>query len=77
MQCFECDFLYGASTVPEKAVQACLELTNENREREVRGIVETCRKFNNLEGFIVTLNQSDKIEYDGMTVNVVKATDFF
>lgn len=74
---FECDFLYGASTVPEKAVQACLELTNENREREVRGIVETCRKFNNIEGFIVTLNQSDRIEYDGMTVNVVKATDFF
>lgn len=73
---FECDFLYGHSVIPEKAVQVCYELTNENTEREVRGLVETLKKFPKVEGFIVTLNQNDKISFDGKLINVVSAVDF-
>lgn len=78
---FECDFLYGFSLVPEKAIQVCYELTNENREREVRGLVETCKKFGNenitIEGKIVTLNQNDKISYKGQIIEVISADKFF
>ena len=74
---FECDFLYGSGNLPENAIQACYELTNENREREVRGVVNTCKKFPNVKPLIVTFNQKDKISYNGMIVDVVPAVDFF
>ena len=74
---FECDFLYGKSPVPTNAVQACYELTNENREREVKGIVETCKKFPEIKPLIVTLKQTDTISYDGMMIHVVPAVEFF
>lgn len=74
---FECDFLYGSSAVPEQAVQVCYELTNENLEREARGLVETMKKFPNLNGKIVTLKQNDKISYDGQIIEVIDAVSFF
>ena len=74
---FECDFLYGHDSVPENAVQVCYELTSENREREVRGLVETCRKFPGVKPLIVTFNQKDKISYDGMIIEAIPAIEFF
>ena len=74
---FECDFLYGNENVPENAIQVCYELNYENREREVRGIVETCKKFPNIKPLIVTFNQKDKISYDGIIIEVVPAIEFF
>ena len=74
---FECDFLYGHDVVPENAVQVCYELTSENKEREVRGLVETCKKFPGVKPLIVTFNQNDKISYGGMIVEAVPAVEFF
>ena len=74
---FECDFLYGHDSIPENAVQVCYELTNENREREVRGLVETCRKFPGVKPLIITFNQKDKISYDGMIIEAIPAVEFF
>ena len=74
---FECDFLYGHDSVPENAVQVCYELTSENREREVRGLVETCKKFPGVKPLIVTFNQKDKISYDGMIIEAIPAVEFF
>ena len=74
---FECVFLYGRDVVPENAVQVCYELTSENKEREVRGLVETCKKFPGVKPLIVTFNQNDKISYGGMIVEAVPAVEFF
>ena len=74
---FECDFLYGRDVVPENAVQVCYELTSENKEREVRGLVEACKKFPGVKPLIVTFNQNDKISYGGMIVEAVPAVEFF
>ena len=74
---FECDFLYGNDVVPENAVQVCWELTSENKEREVRGLVETCKKFPGVKPLIVTFNQKDKISYGGMIVEAIPAVEFF
>ena len=75
-QSFECDFLYGKNAMPEFAVQVCYELTNENREREVRGLTETCKLFPDLKPCIVTLSQSDKISYNGMIIPVITVEEF-
>ena len=74
---FECDFLYGHDSIPENAVQVCYELTSENREREVRGLVETCRKFPGVKPLIITFNQKDKISYDGTIIEAIPAVEFF
>ena len=76
-QGFECDFLYGSSDVPEYAVQVCYELTPENLEREAKGLAETMKKFPGLTGKIVTLNQKDKINFNGQLIEVIDAMDFF
>ena len=74
---FECDFLYGQNIVPEIALQVCYKLTNENREREVQGLIKTVKKISNLKLFIVTFNQKDKISYNGITIEVIPAVEFF
>ena len=74
---FECDFLYGKDSVPENALQVCYELTSENKEREVKGLVETCKKFPGVKPLLLTLNQKDKISYGGMIVDVLPAVEFF
>ena len=47
------------------------------REREVRGLVETCRKFPGVKPLIITFNQKDKISYDGMIIEAIPAVEFF
>ena len=74
---FECDFLYGSSVVPEYGDQVCYELNSENLEREATGLAETLKKFPGIKGKIVTLNQKDKIYYNGQLIEVVDALDFF
>ena len=74
---FECDFLYGQNVVPENAIQVCYELTNENREREVKGLIETVKKIPGVKPLIVTLKQKDKIAHEGITIDVIPAVEFF
>lgn len=72
---YECDFLFGRKEVPEKAVQVCYDLTVENMEREVNGLIEACKTFS-LEPLIVTMNQSDTVNAGGMLIPVVPAKKF-
>lgn len=45
-----------------EAVQVCLELTEDNKGREISGLKEAMEKLKLSSGTIVTLNQEDKIE---------------
>lgn len=38
---------------------------------------KSCKKFPGVKPLLVTLNQSDKISYGGMIVEVVSAVEFF
>lgn len=73
---FECDFLFGSSNMPELAVQACYELTSENMQREVKGLVRTCKKFSLGKAYIVTMNQTDRISCDGKMIDVIPIEKF-
>jgi predicted AAA+ superfamily ATPase len=65
---WECDFV-----TPDAAVQVCLELTRENRTREVRGVVEATRLRGRRRAIVITLDQSDRFTEDGVSVDVVPA----
>jgi len=69
----ECDFLLRQKGQISAAVQACRELDEGNREREIGGLVLAMKKFKLGEGTIVTLKQEDRLEVEGKRIKVVPA----
>ena len=65
---WECDFV-----TPDTAIQVCAELTPANRGRELRGAVEGTRLRGGRRGLVITLDQSDRIVENGVTIDVVPA----
>ena len=52
------------------AIQVCYELNEDNKQREIDGLVETLKKFNLPEGTILTLDQQDALEVSGKTIKI-------
>jgi len=69
----ECDFLAFKGGVVQEIIQVCYELTPDNMDREVKGIVEAMRYFNYAKATIVTFSQKDKIIVDTYEIEVVPA----
>ncbi|MDR3366809.1 MAG: ATP-binding protein [Prevotellaceae bacterium] len=69
----ECDFIVLEKNAVTKAIQVCLQLTDENFERELGGLRQAMQAFGLAYGQIATLNQADKFEENGATVEVVPA----
>ncbi len=68
---WECDFV-----TEDLAIQCCVRLTPENRERELRGLrraVELPGRAERRELLIVTLDQEDSLREDGHRITVVPA----
>lgn len=57
----ECDFVIKEGTKITKAIQVCYELNEDNKKRELNGLLEATEKFSLNEGTILTYNQEDKI----------------
>jgi len=72
-----CDFVVLEKNMITKAIQVCLEITDENFEREYNGLKEALQSFNLSYGQIVTLNQSDKFIDNDLTIEMIPATVFF
>ena len=69
----ECDFLVRDKNKITHAVQACLRLHEEDRNREIDGLVEAMEKFGLDEGVIVTIDQMDRLEMGGKIIKIVPA----
>lgn len=72
----ECDFVVQNRGKVEKLVQACYQIDDMNFQREYSGLVEALKFFELTEGIIVTLNQKDVFEKDGLTVKLIPAHEF-
>ena len=71
----ECDFVIHAHDKP-LAVQVCWQLTLDNQEREIRGLLAAMTFFNLTEGWILTADTTDKIVQGDKTIQVVPAHGF-
>ena len=69
----ECDFVIIDRGKLVEAVQVCFELNPDNISRELAGVVEALTFFGTDEGYIITLDQTDRFEKNGKIVNVVPA----
>lgn len=72
----ECDFVTMEKNTVKEAVQVCLTVNDENFDREYNGLLEAMQNLGLKEGSIITLNQSDIFEKDGMTVKMIPAHEY-
>ncbi|MBI4452221.1 ATP-binding protein [Candidatus Woesearchaeota archaeon] len=66
----ECDFVAKEGTKITKAIQVCYSLDEDNKDREIKGLMEALNKFNLKEGLILTYNQDDEIRAESKRVIV-------
>jgi predicted AAA+ superfamily ATPase len=69
----ECDFVIINNGTLVEAIQVCFELNPDNITRELNGVIDALTFFNADEGFIVTLDQTDRLEKNGKVVHVMPA----
>jgi len=64
---FECDFV-----IPKKqAIQVVWELNEENKKREIKGLIEAMKYFKIKKGTIFTYNQEGKIKKDKYRIQII------
>jgi hypothetical protein len=67
----ECDFLiydYGREAA---AFQVCHDLNENNQQREIQGLAVGCRELKIEHGTILTWNQEDELERNGIHISVI------
>ena len=72
----ECDFVTLEKGQLKEAIQVCLSINDENFDRELKGVLEAMHDLNIRSGYIITMNQSDVIEKDGLLVKMIPAHEF-
>ncbi|MBI2151461.1 ATP-binding protein, partial [Candidatus Woesearchaeota archaeon] len=58
----ECDFVIVKNKSVIQAIQVCFELNQENRSREIDGLIEAMKKFRLKEGLLLTNGQDEEIK---------------
>lgn len=69
----ECDFVTMENNSVKEAIQVCLTVNDENFDREFNGLLEAMQNLGLKEGRIVTLNQSDSFEKEGVVIQMIPA----
>jgi predicted AAA+ superfamily ATPase len=69
----ECDFVAIKNGVVSELVQVCYELTPDNLQREMNGLLAAMRFFDKKKAVIVTLSTSDFIDNEGFEIEVIPA----
>lgn len=72
----ECDYVIRKNADEFDLVQVCLELTPENIDREINGLLEAMEYLNCNSGTIVTLDQKDILQKNGIKIPVIPFYEF-
>ncbi|WP_262247306.1 ATP-binding protein [Parapedobacter soli] len=72
----ECDFTVFSRGTFQRAIQVCYSLNQDNLDRELNGLVEALEYFKSDNGCIITLDQTDRFEKNGKTIDVLPAYVF-
>ena len=69
----ECDFVVCRNHTPERLIQVCTEVTNDNQEREYDGLTSAMNAFSIDKGLIITMNQNDITYHNGCEITTMPA----
>ena len=67
----ECDFVTREGTRVLEAIQVTTELSDDNRERELDGMLAALSEFDLPTGLMITLEQEEELEVGGRVIKVV------
>ncbi len=68
----ECDFIIKQGFEITEAIQVSASISNvETRTRELRGLTDCCKKFGLKQGLIITLDDSNEFEHNGVMVTTM------
>ncbi|MFB3890311.1 MAG: ATP-binding protein [Candidatus Bathyarchaeia archaeon] len=73
----ECDFLVKEKNAITTAIQVCYELNEDNKKREIDGLMEALEKFDLSEGLILTYDQQDELRVSGRMIKINPAWRWF
>ncbi|NCN06301.1 MAG: ATP-binding protein [Candidatus Pacebacteria bacterium] len=74
----QCDFVVLEKGVVTTAIQAAAVIdTTKTKAREIKGLLQACKKFDLDEGVVLTLDHSEILEQDGVTIRIAPAWQFF
>lgn len=73
----ECDFVVFEGNVCKWLIQVTENMHPDNRDREVEGLVEAMNFFEMDEGFILTLEQNDRLVINGKSIIIQDIRSFF
>ena len=74
----ECDFLIAEKEEVQTALQVSLSLADpDTREREIRGLIAACKRFGLSNGLIISREDNEEFQREGITVTVVPAYKYF
>lgn len=72
----ECDFVAMKNGTVVKLIQVCYELTADNLKRELNGLLQAMRFFDQHKATIVTFANTDFIVEDGFEIEVIPAYNY-
>ena len=67
----ECDFIIKEKEKITHAFQVCFDFNQNNKEREINGLVEALKKFKLKEGLILTYNQEDQFKIGDIVIKLL------
>ena len=74
----ECDFVVTDRGNVTAAIQVSVDLSDsKTREREIKGLVQSCQIFAIHEGVILTLGQTEELEREGVRVRILPTWQYF
>ena len=72
----ECDFILRRRHVVSAAVQACVRITDEGKDREIGGLLKAMEAFDLPSGTIVTEDQRDRLTFGSRRIDVIPFWDW-
>ncbi|MCF8298902.1 MAG: ATP-binding protein [Saprospiraceae bacterium] len=72
----ECDFVVFEKGKCLMLLQVCEQIHNENKDREINGLLEAMSFFEMNEGFIITRNQTDNLVFGDKIIKLIPAYEF-
>lgn len=75
---YECDFVVIEKGKVMTAIQVSVDFVDvKTEEREIKGLLQSCLKFNLNEGIILTFDHEERLEREGIKIVVLPAWKYF
>jgi predicted AAA+ superfamily ATPase len=74
----ECDFVVVDKGSVTEVIQVTHDMSDETtRKREIKGLMQCCKRFNLTSGIVLSLNDDETVEAEGVEIRIIPAWKYF